>query len=110
IYDQFHINNRIYIRLYEKYAKIWWHYKPKLIRTVPNFYKVFISLRKYGFYEVETFDDFSLDNLEIPHKIWKRSDIFDHADYGYINDPILFDMMFLDSFRDRLKSLIISSL
>lgn len=55
-------------------------------------------------------EDRDLENLVITHKIWRRNDIIDYVDYGYITDPVLFDLMFLDSFREKIKLILIKSI
>lgn len=110
IYDQYHGGNRIYMRNEKYYNTLWWRHKSHFIRTVPNFYKAFVILRKYGFYDVVPVEDRDLENLVITHKIWRRNDIIDYVDYGYITDPVLFDLMFLDSFREKIKLILIKSI
>lgn len=102
--------NFIYLNQNTKYASLWWKYKSPLVRTVPNFYKVFFTLRNYGFYDVMPIDNAKLNNLRVSHKIWKYEDVIDYIDYGYISDPVLFDLIFLDSFRNKLVEIIIDSL
>lgn len=100
--------NRIYLNLYEDYRILWWKYKSKLIRTIPNFYKVFVTLKEYDFYDIKLVDDCKYDNLIITKKIWNREDIIDYVDYAYLDDS-LFDILFLDSFREKLTKCIIDS-
>ncbi|MBD5207356.1 MAG: hypothetical protein HDS79_03685 [Bacteroidales bacterium] len=102
--------NFIYLNQYTIYTSLWWKLKSPLVRTVPNFYKVFVTLRDYGFYDVKTIDDADLNSLTVSHKIWKYDDIIDYIDYGFISDPVLFDLIFLDSFRNKLVEIIIDSL
>ena len=55
-------------------------------------------------------EDRDLENLVITHKIRRRNDIIDYVDYGNITDPVLFDLMFLDSFREKIKLILIKSI
>lgn len=98
-------SNKIYLSLNDDYRTVWWKYKTPLIKTVPNFYKVVITFKNSGFYHVRTVDDSSTGDLNIRKKIWDKGSIVNYFEYGYFDDS-LYDLFFLDSFREKLINLI----
>lgn len=97
------IQNRFFLSMYEIYNKIWRRNKPKSIRTVPNFYKVIITLKESKFYKIKLVSDGLLGVSSQKKRIWDKETALNYIDYSYLNDE-LFDLMFRDSFRMRLRN------
>lgn len=100
------LQNKFFLTSCKGYDSIWRKNKPHSIRSVPNFYKVIITLKESSFYKIKLVEGGALSVSAQKMRIWDKETALDYIDYSYLDDE-LFDLLFRDSFRFKLQNIII---